>query len=57
MFQEFLTVREVASFLHVAQKSIYKWISEQRLPAYRFGRAVRVRRDDLDHFIETSKEG
>jgi excisionase family DNA binding protein len=49
---ELLTIREAADFLRVSEVTISRWIKQGQLPAYRVGpRAVRLRRDDLDHLV------
>ena len=46
--EETLTVVEVARLLHVSSSTIWRWISQGRLPAHRVGqRHVRVRKVDL----------
>lgn len=46
-----LTVTEVAHYLRVSETTIWRWCSSGRLPAFRVGRAWRVRRTDLDSLI------
>jgi excisionase family DNA binding protein len=44
----YLTVQEAASELRVSRTTIWRWIAEGRLAAYRAGgRTVRIRREDL----------
>lgn len=50
---EFLTVREVAKLLKVSEVRAYQ-LCEEELPAFRIGRSVRVRRSDLEAWIEES---
>lgn len=50
-FDEFLTAREVASLLKLSEVRVYQ-LFEEELPAFRIGRSVRVRRADLEVFIE-----
>jgi excisionase family DNA binding protein len=51
--EEFLTVAEVAARLKLTRQTIRNWIDRGELPAVRVGRRrVRVRRSDLDQFIE-----
>lgn len=48
---EFFTVGEIASLLKVNQQTVRNWIDHGILPATRVGRRVRVRKRDLDEFI------
>ena len=50
--EEFLTVAEVATLLKLNQQTIRNWIDDQKLPAVRIGRRVRVLRSDLERLIE-----
>ena len=51
---EFLKVAEVADQLSVSDKLVYRWIKEEKLPALKVGSLTRIRRSDLDAFIEIS---
>ena len=42
-----LTVRDAAGILSVSEKTIYRWISQGRLPAYRVGDQYRFNRSEL----------
>jgi excisionase family DNA binding protein len=54
-FEEFLTVGEIADLLRLNQQTIRNYIDRGELPAVRLGtRRVRVRRADLEAFIEAS---
>jgi excisionase family DNA binding protein len=46
-----LTVDEVAERLGVASRTVWRWIDDGTLPAYRLGaRLVRVREEDVETF-------
>jgi excisionase family DNA binding protein len=49
--EPFLTVPEVAARLDVTAQTIRNWIERGTLPAYRVGRAFRVRREDVDELL------
>jgi excisionase family DNA binding protein len=38
---------EIAAFLSLSRRTVYRWIKAGRLPSLRLGGAVRVLRDDL----------
>ena len=48
---------EVASILGLGLSTIYLLIRHDELPCIRFGRAVRVRADDVEKFIDANSEG
>lgn len=48
-----VTVREAALRCGLAERTIWTRISQGLIPVHRFGRrATRIRKDDLDAFIE-----
>ncbi len=52
---EMLTVQDVAEQLRVSNSLVYGLISSGKISCHRIGRgrgAIRVRRDDLDRFLE-----
>ena len=52
-----LKASEVASILGLGLSTIYLLIRRNELPCIRFGRAVRVRTDDVEKFIEANADG
>jgi PTS system nitrogen regulatory IIA component len=42
-----LTVRDAAGLLSVSEKTIYRWISQGKLPAYKVGEQYRFNRSEL----------
>ncbi len=50
---EWLTVEQVADWLHVSTKTIRRYIEDGSLPAVNLGgRAIRIRRQDLEAWLE-----
>lgn len=49
---ELLTVAEVAEMLRVSTMTVYRLIRTGELPAVRVGRNYRVRRADLDAYLQ-----
>ncbi len=52
--ESFLTVADVAQLLQLSQQTIRTWIGAGKLPALHIGRLVRIRRSELERFIEGS---
>ncbi len=46
---------EAAEFLGVTLRTLYRFIDDGDIPAYKFGRVIRVRRRDVEDFIERSR--
>jgi putative molybdopterin biosynthesis protein len=47
----YLTPLQVAHELGLSDQTVYNWIKEKRLPATKVGRALRIRRSDLERMI------
>lgn len=52
-----LTPPEVASFLRVKLPRVYELVKGRRLRAFRVGRQLRFRPEDLEAFLERSATG
>jgi len=46
-----LTIREVAKYLHVVQLTVYRMIKRGELPAVKVGRVWRIRRQDVENYL------
>lgn len=49
---QLITPQEVAETLNIKIQNVYKLIREKRLLAIRIDRLIRIRKEDLDRFIE-----
>ncbi len=52
---EWLSTSEAAKRLGMTARTIYSFIDAGSLPAYRFGRVIRIREVDLAAFIESCR--
>jgi excisionase family DNA binding protein len=50
-----LSTKEAAERLGVTLRSLYRFIDEGGLAAYKFGRVIRLKESDVDEFIESSR--
>ena len=50
-----LSTKESAERLGVTLRSLYRFIDEGGLAAYKFGRVIRLKEADVDAFIESSR--
>jgi excisionase family DNA binding protein len=55
MMEELLTAKEVARILHRHPYTVKRMMREGKIPAHLIGGAYRVKREDLDRFIEEQK--
>ncbi len=53
----FLTTEEVLRYLKVTSRTIYRLIRIGELPAVRIGRQWRIRRADLDNWLNRRRSG
>ena len=44
-----------AAYLGVVPRTLYRMIDEDRIPAYKMGRVIRLRRSDLDAYLEAHR--
>ena len=51
-----MTVREVATYLNVAEKTIYRLAQKGELPGFKVAGAWRFQKQDLDTWINDQKE-
>ena len=50
-----MSTKEAAEHLGVTLRSLYRFIDEGSLAAYKFGRVIRLKADDVDRFIESCR--
>ena len=50
-----LTIRQVAEYLQVTEKTIYKLAWVGQLPGFKVGNTWRFKKDDIDKWIEANK--
>jgi excisionase family DNA binding protein len=48
----FYTPKEAAALLKVSERTVRRWIEEGKLPAWRFGRQLRIPAEALEQFGE-----
>lgn len=56
MEAENLTVEEVAKFLRVSRQTVYSLIRAGKIPHFKIGNKVRVKRTDLEAMTNTTGE-
>ncbi|PAO30852.1 DNA-binding protein [Vibrio vulnificus] len=57
MNDQILTLKEVAAYLKLAEKTAYRLASEGKLPGFKVGGSWRFKREDLEAWIEQQKTG
>jgi len=51
-----MTVQEVAEYLNVDPKTVYRLVNRGELPGFKVGGSWRFQKDDLDEWIAKQKE-
>lgn len=49
--KDFYTIREAARLIQVSEATVWRWAEAERLPAYRVGRRIRIRKEDLQTMV------
>jgi excisionase family DNA binding protein len=52
---QWLGTVEAAEYLGIVPRTLYRFINDGEIPAYKFGRVFRLKRSDVDAFIERNK--
>lgn len=52
---QWLSTAEAANRLGITPRTLYRFIDEGQLAAYRFGRVIRLKTTDVDLFIEACR--
>jgi len=56
MTETAMTVREVATYLNVNEKTVYRLAQKGELPAFKVAGIWRFRREDIDRWIENQMQ-
>lgn len=57
MTEEILTVREVAEYLKVTERTIYRLATEGQIPSFKVGGSWRFQRSDLIQWMNEQAKG
>lgn len=57
MEDEILTIKEVAAYLKLTEKTAYRLAAERTLPGFKVGGSWRFDRKDIEKWIEKQKKG
>lgn len=56
MNDEILTLREVAEYLKLAEKTAYRLAAEGKLPGFKVGGSWRFKKEDVESWINDKKQ-
>lgn len=57
MADEILTLKEVADYLKLAEKTAYRLAADGKLPGFKVGGSWRFKQSDIARWIEEQKNG
>ena len=50
-----MSSKDAAQRIGITPRTLYRFIDEGQIPAYRIGRVIRLQRPDVESFIEQSR--
>lgn len=50
-----LSTKEASARLGITLRTLYRLIDEGQVPAYKFGRVIRLKESEVDEFIESAR--
>ncbi len=56
MADEILTIKEVADYLKLTERTLYRLVQEGKIPGFKVGSSWRFKRVDIERWIEAQKE-
>lgn len=56
MLDDILTLKEVAAYLKLAEKTAYRLAAEGKLPGFKVGGSWRFKKIDIENWIESQKK-
>ena len=54
--KEVMTLREASQYLGISPDTLYKYLNEDQIPAFKLGNRWRFKKDLLDRWIEKKSE-
>lgn len=52
---ELITIKDVAEFLQIAEKTIYRMAADGKIPAFKVGGSWRFRRKEIEKWLESRR--
>jgi len=53
--KQIMTVREIAEYLGVHPMTIYKYVQDGKIPAFKIGASWRIRRDSIKKWMDENE--
>jgi len=55
MGDQIMTVKDVASYLKLNERTVYRMATSAKIPAFKVGTSWRFKREDIEKWIEEQK--
>jgi excisionase family DNA binding protein len=56
LYDDIMTVKELAEYLKIAEKTAYRFSSEGKVPSFKVGSAWRFRKSEIDRWISEQEQ-
>jgi excisionase family DNA binding protein len=56
-YDEFLAIDDVAAWLHITVRHVRRLVAENRIPNHKIGGRVRLRRSEINRWLEGNGRG
>ena len=53
---DIMTMKELADYLKIAEKTAYRFASEKKVPGFKVGNAWRFRKSEVDNWIKKQEK-
>jgi excisionase family DNA binding protein len=53
---DIMTVKDLAAYLKIAEKTAYRFASEKKVPGFKVGNAWRFRKSEIDNWIKKQEK-
>ena len=55
MEERLLTIDDIAEFLQVNPMTIYAWVRDGKIPAFKIGKVLRFKKSEIDEWLKNKK--
>lgn len=52
---DIMTVKEVAKYLRTSERTIYAWVKNEEIPAFKLVNTRRFKKSEIDNWLETKR--
>ncbi len=55
MAEKLMGIKDISEMLGVSVSTLYKWVSEKKIPFVKIGRLVKFRQSDIEKYLDACK--